>query len=76
MWVDHSLKCPNEGEWLAVIRVTDDGETELMTHLSDIPEDVERELEAVNQRWYQRWVWPHDQRIQDLCRIEEVDTSW
>lgn len=76
MWIDATLKCPNEGEWLAVVRVTADGETTPVSYLSAIPDNVERELDAVQQRWIDRQTWPDDQRIQREARIEGYSSQW
>jgi hypothetical protein len=40
MWVDVTLKCPEEGEWFALTRVTAGGETTLIVYLTR--EDVEK----------------------------------
>lgn len=76
MWVRTSLKCPNEGEWLAVIRVTEDGETTVVSYLGAIPDDAERELDAVQQRWIERETWPNDPRVQREARIESYSSQW
>lgn len=69
MWVDKTLKCPDEGEWLAVVRVNAGGDTELVRYMHDLPADVDRDLDAVQQRWTLRAMWPGDQEIQDGARI-------
>lgn len=66
-----NLWVPDEGEVLAVIRVTREGDTELLTYMSDAPADVERDLAAVQQRWTLRATWPGDQVIQDGARVQE-----
>lgn len=71
MWTTAHLKCPEESDWLAVVRVTPDGEATLVAYLGDIPEDAERDLSAVQQRWMERATWPEDQEIQDGARIRE-----
>lgn len=71
MWTDVSLKCPDEGEWLAVVRVNDGGETELVSYLNHVPDDLEDEIQAIGQRWVERWTWPKDQEIQEGARIRE-----
>ena len=62
MWVDYTLKVPNDGEWLAVLRVTDEGDVSLVDYLMDAPEDLERELAAIQQRWIERSTWPGRRR--------------
>lgn len=71
MWTKTSLKCPDDSDWLAVVRVSPGGKTELVRYLGGIPEDFERELDAVQQRWTERETWPRDPVIQDGARIRE-----
>lgn len=33
MWVDRILKVPEQGHWYAVVKVDEEGETELITYL-------------------------------------------
>lgn len=71
MWTDHTLKCPQDEDWLAVVRVTPDGDTTLLRYLGAVPDDAERELDAVQQRWIQRATWPRDSELQAGARIRE-----
>lgn len=71
MWIDQPMKVPNQGEWLAVYRVTDEGKATVVTYLSDIPSDFERELDAVQQRWTLRATWPEDAEIRTGARIRD-----
>ena len=59
------------GDVLAVVRVTPDGDTQIVAYMSDMPDDFERDLEAVQQRWTLRATWPGDQVIQDGARVSE-----
>lgn len=67
----HSLWVPDEGEVLAVVRVTADGESQIVTYMSQPPDDLERELDAIQQRWTWRWTWPGDEEGQEGARIHE-----
>ena len=71
MWTTTSLKCPDDDDWVAVIKVTPDGATTLLRYLSDAPADVEQELDSIQQRWTTRLTWPEDDVIQDGARIRE-----
>lgn len=71
MWATTSLKCPDSEDWVAVVRVDRDGNTTLVRYLGAIPDDVERELDAVQQRWTERATWPGDAEIQEGARIRE-----
>lgn len=71
MWIDHTLKVPDHGDVLALVRVTPDGESQIVTYMSDMPADFERDLDAVQQRWTLRATWPGDQAIQDGARVHE-----
>lgn len=35
MWVDVILKCPNDGEWIALTRVNEDGNTESAGYITE-----------------------------------------
>jgi len=71
MWVDHALKCPQQQDWLAVVRVTPQGDTELVAYLEDIPSNAEQEFDAIQQRWTYRATWPEDTEAQEGATIRE-----
>lgn len=47
MWIDVILKCPNDGSWLAVTRVTEAGDHEFIGYI----EDTEGNRDAVKRAW-------------------------
>lgn len=66
-----NLWVPDAGDVLAVVRVTPEGETQIVQYMSDMPGDFQRDLKALQQRWTLRATWPGDQAIQDGARVFE-----
>lgn len=49
MWVDHTIKVPDDGHWYAVVRVDEAGNTELVTYLSTVTDaDIIAAIDAKN----------------------------